>query len=105
MADERETALGRWSRLKRAGTQTNPPAPANDPAPEPAADSRQGTEVTAPETDLETSPEDAPSERDQAELPDIADLNAESDFSAFLREGVSEEIRRKALRVVCFRRE
>lgn len=88
MTDKRETALARWSRLKRADTEARPETPHDDQLP--------AAEIVAPQEDRE----DAPAEHDHADLPDIADLNAESDFSAFLREGVSEEIRRKALRVL-----
>lgn len=96
MTDKRETALARWSRLKRADTEPKPQVPGEDQLPEAAATPRQGTEIVAPLENIE----DAPPEHDDADLPDIADLNAESDFSAFLRDGVSEEIRRKALRVL-----
>lgn len=60
--------------------------------------------VPVPESGIDTKSdagrENGPSHLDHADLPDIADLNADSDFTAFLREGVSEEIRRKALRVL-----
>lgn len=100
MADEHESALARWSRLKRARVETKTGTVGDDIASEPAADSRQRTEIVPPKTGPQAEPDDAPAERDDLDLPDIADLNADSDFSAFLREGVSEEIRRKALRVL-----
>jgi len=96
VTDKRETALARWSRLKRADTETGPPAPHDDQLPEAAAVPRQETEVVTPQENRS----EAPPEDGETDLPDIADLNAQSDYSAFLREGVSEEIRRKALRVL-----
>ena len=100
MADDRETPLTRWSRLKRAGTGSKTLPTDGEPAPELKSDVCQGSEISAPDAEVETGPVDASSDLDQEDLPNIADLNAESDFSAFLREGVSEEIRRKALRVL-----
>lgn len=99
MSDERETTLARWSRLKRADREREPRAPPGDRLPEAVTPS-------AP------APGDGAADdgRDEAvagdggttvpDLPDIAELNAESDFSAFLREGVSEDLRRRALRVL-----
>jgi hypothetical protein len=51
----------------------------------------------------ETSPAPQPPlepEAEPDELPDIASLDKDSDFSAFLRQGVPEELRRRALRVL-----
>lgn len=100
MADDRETPLARWSRLKWTGARTKKLSVDREPAPELETDSRRGGEIVAPEAAIETGHEDASSDLDHKDLPDVSDLNAESDFSAFLREGVSEEIRRKALRVL-----
>lgn len=100
MTDRPETALARWSRLKRAGAEPQARIPRDDqlPAAAPALSHETGIEP------VEDRSGQAPPERDDAtpalDLPDIASLNAESDFSVFLREGVSEEIRRKALRVL-----
>ncbi len=99
MTDKPETALARWSRLKRAGTESEPPTPPDDGLPVaehavPPETAGDGNQETPPDRD------DASDAAVEPDLPDIADLNADSDFSVFLRKGVSEEIRRKALRVL-----
>ncbi len=100
MTDKPETALARWSRLKRAGVEPAARIPRDDrlPAAAPVSSHETGIEP------VENKSEPAPPEQDDAtpapDLPDIAHLNAGSDFSVFLRDGVSEEIRRKALRVL-----
>lgn len=88
MAADRESRLGRWSRRKaeaRAG-QSDKPAeeasivPAADP-PTPAAEhaADAGADIAEP-------------------LPKIEDLDGESDYRPFLRDGVPEHLRRLALR-------
>ena len=100
MTDKPETALARWSRLKRASAELKAQIPRDDqlPAATPGSNSEAGIEPK------EDRSEKTPLKRDDAtpamDLPDIASLNAESDFSVFLRDGVSEEMRRKALRVL-----
>jgi len=85
---EDESFLARWSRLKRAGGAVEEEAePRAAPAPAPAAESRDeparsGERVAAPEI----------------ELPDPDTLDATADFRIFLREGVPEELRQRALR-------
>jgi len=78
-ADE-EGFLRRWSRRKHESqappAQAAPPAP---PAPEPA-------------------PTEPPRILTDADMPPIESLDANSDFSVFLSAGVSEELRRRALR-------
>ena len=64
---------------------------------EPAGDRSEETAPDPGDTTAGPDQGDAPAAPD---LPDIASLNAESDFSVFLRDGVSEDIRRKALRVL-----
>lgn len=100
MTDKLETALARWSRLKRADVESKARSPLDDQLPVAPPASSQKSEI-APDPNRS---EQAPPEQDNAtpamDLPDITSLNAESDFSVFLREGVSEEIRRKALRVL-----
>ena len=108
VADKPETALARWSRLKRAGTDLEAESPRDDQLPA-AAVSNQETEMepagdrseeTAPDPGDTTAGPDQGDATAAPDLPDIASLNAESDFSVFLRDGVSEDIRRKALRVL-----
>ncbi len=85
---EDESFLARWSRLKRAGGAVGEEAePRAAPAPAPAAESgeepaRTGERVPAPDI----------------ELPDPDTLDATADFRIFLREGVPEELRQRALR-------
>ena len=94
MTDEPEF-LRRWSRRKQAARKPTPPeaAPAADP---PAPDVEGGMAAS----------EDAPSGRadsqnadpEAQDLPDIDSLNAESDFKPFLKDGVPEELKNRALR-------
>jgi hypothetical protein len=94
---EDESFLARWSRLKRAGGAlpeqgSAAAAEAGEearaaPSPAPAAESRDeparsGERVAAPEI----------------ELPDPDTLDATADFRIFLREGVPEDLQRRALR-------
>lgn len=72
--------LERWSRLKR-GDAAAPPAP---PAPAPAV----------PASAAETAPADAPAQG----LPAVESLDLDADFTAFMKEEVSESLRRAALR-------
>jgi hypothetical protein len=92
VADEPVSGLRRWSRLKqeqdrraprsaRRGTALRAAAPVAPPAGTAAA--------TAPIP---------PAEEGLAVLPDPATLTAASDFTAFLRAGVPEELHRQALR-------
>lgn len=76
MVDE-EGALGRWSRRKTEARRAEPaPAPAPAEPVEPAG----------------------PEPVDPADLPDVETLDASSDFTVFMREGVPEPLRRLALR-------
>jgi hypothetical protein len=52
------------------------------------------------DADERASPADPQPSQEPDTLPDIASLGKDSDFSAFLRQGVSEEMRRQALRVL-----
>jgi hypothetical protein len=79
VATEDQDFLTRWSRRKRAAVR--PPDPAT-PAPQ--------TDVPRPE---------APPKTD-ADMPSIALLTADSDLSAFFSPGVSEGLRREAMRKV-----
>jgi hypothetical protein len=82
MAEEREGFLQRWARLKtehREGGSND--VPASPP------------EATAVDTAAPTTKTIEPEA-----MPSIDDLTAESDFTAFLKEGVPEELKRLALR-------
>ena len=81
-----EPFMSRWSRLKaRAREQATPVVDAGAAPPQPAED---------------TPPQPAPPSVAQPppELPDIDLLGEDSDYSAFLAEGVDAVLRRKALR-------
>lgn len=91
----RET-LSRWSRLKAqaaaadAETETaGESAGMPEPAPATAEEER-----ALGDTATDTPPDAAP------DLPDLATLTAESDYTVFLASGVAEETRRQALRIL-----
>ena len=81
MADQAETFLRRWARLK---TEQAKPKPAPEQEPRPGV----------PEPAVEPEEQQAAIE----DLPPIDELTAESDFTPFLRVGVPEELKRQALR-------
>lgn len=89
MADpEDDDFLSRWSRRKRGEfpEQVAPPEPSGD---EPSGD----------EPSVEGAPpEDEGDPEVIAQLPDIAGMDDSSDFSVFLKTGVPEALRRRALR-------
>lgn len=76
--DDDKPFLSRWSQRKRQ-----------------AEEETRVAEVTAVS---EAEPEAEPAEIDPAELPDIDSLEAGSDFSVFLRKGVPNALKQKALR-------
>lgn len=113
-SDRPETALGRWSRLKRsrgeedrAGPSDRADAPGGDPRQQPptggARPESSGTAVgddAAVSTGLGEPGDGGGGEPAALALPEIASLTKDSDFTAFLREGVPQEIRRQALRAL-----
>lgn len=78
-----ESFVERWSRLKQRSrereAQVEAPLPATDPAAPEAAASAAGAPPVV-------------------ELPDLAQMNQDSDYSAFLTPGVDAALRRRALR-------
>ncbi|OAN44790.1 hypothetical protein A6A04_08205 [Paramagnetospirillum marisnigri] len=74
-----EPFLSRWSRKKQAAKTEETPAPAPDATP----------------PDPEEPP--PPSELPVPELPAIESLDASSDYSAFLKQGVPPDLRQQAL--------
>ena len=83
---EREAFLSRWSRLKRQQEGENPP-----PSPvtgEPPSTAAQAGDSSADEQPVLTD----------ADMPPVETLDANSDFSGFMSSGVSEALRRRALR-------
>lgn len=88
MTKRDEGFAARWSRLKRdsgdepATPEVDPAAAAKVPSP---GDGAAGDDSTLPAEVVE-------------ELPDIETLEETSDFTVFLKDGVPEELRRRALR-------
>lgn len=92
MSDSRqESALSRWSRRKLAAREEQQGEKTEDALEiEPSA---EGQDIQSPET---VEPE-IPALTD-ADMPDIETLTEESDYSPFMSPGVSEELRKLALR-------
>jgi hypothetical protein len=88
--DDAEGFLSRWSRRKAEARS----APAASPATDDAGPGAQA----APEATHEALRQDAPASIDPKDLPDIATLDASSDFSVFMRPGVPAHLRTLALR-------
>lgn len=102
MTRDRESFLSRWSHRKteaRRGADPDEPMHGErDPAesPDPGQDAAvPASRTTAPDTAADL-PE--PGSATPTDLPDIEDLNAESDYSVFMNENVPDETRRQALR-------
>lgn len=88
-----ETRLGRWARRKaEARKQRGGAAPVVDKEPVEAQPLRESNEALPSEN--------APGEKlpEGLDLPDIDSLDADSDFSAFMKDGVPSALRRLALR-------
>jgi hypothetical protein len=87
MAETEDGFVGRWSRLKRRERRRGTiPAPDEAEAP-PAPAPKETAEAAEPATNEIVE-----------QLPDIETLDEESDFTVFLKEGVPEELRKRALR-------
>lgn len=102
MADDRESALTRWSRRKQARSKQ--------------AHERAGSVATGAPAPAESGPvaiagKGQPGEGQEAgagtaepvlalNLPDIATLTVESDFSVFLGAGVPDDVHRQAMRAL-----
>lgn len=87
--------LSRWSRLKAEAAARTPEAETRESAalPEDGA-AAAGPETASADNAAEDPPPAAP------ELPDLATLTADSDYTVFLAPGVAEETRREALRIL-----
>jgi len=100
VTDKPEGPIQRWSRLKRTRTIPREKTGRGAAAPVVAENADDQKAVALTDADEgETSPAPQPPQEPD-ELPDIDSLDKNSDFSAFLRQGVPEEIRRRALRVL-----
>jgi len=97
-----EGFLGRWARRKEAARVAAEPSAAPNPAIEadgsedhlPAAPRRDGT----PGEGMDDAPSTEPATLTDADMPDIETLQPDSDVSGFFSPGVSDALRRKALR-------
>ena len=103
VTDEAESPLRRWARRKAQARHEGGPAGGRAPAddlefeePAAASDGAPVAIVATAETAPETGPE--PDPEPPADLPSIAGLNRNSDYTPFLREGVPEALTRAALR-------
>lgn len=84
--EHKESALSRWSRRKLEAEKGIQPSDLDPPV-------DIETEPSAPAAGSETKPV-----LTDADMPDIESLDADSDFSGFMSEGVSDELRNLALR-------
>jgi hypothetical protein len=80
--------VSRWSQRKRQARVADPKDQDETPLQEPTG---QGEPEPAPDSA-------APDEAAAADLPDPDTLNADSDFTVYLKDGVPEALRRRALR-------
>lgn len=87
--DSEESLLRRWSRRKQEAAQEAPAAEQDLPL-----DNTASLGTVAP---VETETESRPALTD-ADMPSIESLNEDSDYSSFMSEGVSDELRNLALR-------
>lgn len=85
-----EPFLARWSRLKRAGEAKEEALPTASPPPAQAPGPAEARGEVPQQADSDLRP--------PLELPDPDTLDASADFRVFLREGVPEELKIRALR-------
>lgn len=95
--------LSRWSRLKRRVTleRKAPPDPSVAPRVAPGEMPRHPEENPVPDAAAPVSaekPRAGEGPVDLSKLPPIESLGSSSDYSMFMRQGVPEELRMKALR-------
>ena len=101
--DEQEAFLTRWSRRKalaRKGEALEEPAADTDDATVPP-EAEGGQAVAPPEQRELEEPreeEDSALAEEAAELPPLESLSEDSDYSAFMREGVPADLKQDALR-------
>lgn len=94
--------LSRWSRLKRRTSlerqepSTAPVAPQATPVETPSQDERQVSRPVAPVS--AEKPRESEEAVDLSKLPPLESLGPNSDYSMFMRKGVPEDLRMKALR-------
>ena len=91
--DTEESFLSRWSRRKTAVTEEAVPGTTEEIMETPSAGELES--VQQGDTEEKQAPENILTDKD---MPDIDALDEKSDFSMFMSEGVSEELRNLALR-------
>ncbi|WP_119461918.1 DUF3306 domain-containing protein [Rhodospirillaceae bacterium SYSU D60014] len=92
MTEERQGFLERWSRLKQArGAGDSSAEPKTAPPEEQAVPATAETGEGEAAADQGSNPPD---------LPPIESLDKDSDFTAFMKEGIPEETKRLALRTL-----
>jgi len=98
--DEQEGFLTRWSRRKAQSLRGEElPEPDDDDVAPPAAEAAEQAPVAAEEAVASPAEETAGAPPDALpELPPLDSLGADSDYSAFLGQGVPTDLRQKALR-------
>ncbi len=99
--DEREGFLTRWSRRKTLSRQGEDlPEPAEDAHGEPreAAEARQPSAASEDVSSQQAIEEAGLPEEGAPELPPLESLDENSDYSAFLGDGVPADLKQKALR-------
>lgn len=89
-----EAFLSRWSRLKRTAVKPEP-APVEVPPVEEAAELPV---AVADDMPVDSAQPDAEPEDPLKDLPPIAELTGDSDFTPFLRAEVPEDLHRQAMR-------
>jgi len=85
IAGSREEFLARWSRRKLDARQDNPEAPAG------ATDAAENSGLPAEEPEKVLT---------DADMPPIETLDGDSDYAPFLSAGVSDDLRRRAMRML-----
>jgi len=100
MSPPRESRLARWSRLKaEAKAAQRPAAHAPPPANAPDKPVEQAPATGVPQPPPAAAPGEGAHDPDAiAALPDIETLDADSDYTGFLAEGVPEKLAKAALR-------
>ena len=91
---EDEPFLARWSRRKQEAREQGQAAPGEEPAAEAAPDAAPA----APSSDVPPQQEPEPRVLTDEDMPPIESLTDDADYSGFLSAGVSEVLRRQALR-------
>ncbi len=98
MAGDDEGFLRRWSRLKQDGEKAEPEEPEAERSSLPARGKADDAAESGEVEDAATRDEIDEAAAQELELPEIDSLDKDSDYTAFLRDGVPEILRRQALR-------